>query len=424
MGIPSRSTQEYRDDPDAVSLHTTPDDYNYDDAPEIAGLPPSYADSEGTGVAPAAPPIRHLPPPPNDFKRMDHDNLFQMTRGKPKVWETQEVMESRCDTDAGFLEERVHQFSRVPPSPLVYIYGSHKETVRDGDKKKVNEVCDFRIVLNLQQYLWATENGGRFLYPGEDGLVEAPTSMRLSTVLNGEKTYRGSFIKKRAPGFKQDIEVGAESPSLREWCHRYCASPSKLRIFRVQHNVLGLDEAYLQNRLGGLIRGTGYHGKINITFPIEDKNIDIYTSNRINEWRLKTWVCWIFYLTFLWIFTWPYLFFATKRYAVVKADWLFSSVDENGTKKYATISEEEWFERWHVGIRRLALDKYQGAAAYAHLQGVIDRPADPPMPGRIATGHAGVDNAVGLLQQGFRVASVLSRGDPMGALQNGWGYDN
>lgn len=44
------STSRYRDDPeegDAVSLHTTPDDYDYDDAPEL----PSYSDSEAAASA-------------------------------------------------------------------------------------------------------------------------------------------------------------------------------------------------------------------------------------------------------------------------------------------------------------------------------------------------------------------------------------
>lgn len=301
----------------------------------------------------------------------------------------------------------------------IYIIGSHKETTRNSDgKKEVKDKQDFRIVISMQDYLWQGDFNAVFL-----GTV--PREMRLSTVSNGEKTYRGSFMKKRAPGFKQDIEVGEEAPSLKEWCHRYCASAWKMRVFRIRRTVLGFDETYMKSRLEGLIRSTEYRGHINITFPVEDKYVDIYTSTRINEWRLKKWVCWIFYLTFLWIFTWPYLYFATKWYSVVKAEWIFSEVTPAGTKKYATISEEEWFRRWHVGIRRLVLDRFVGEAEYEQLQGVIARPADPPIPGTIATGNTNVDNAVGLLQTGFRVARVLSGGDRLGsALQTGWGYDN
>jgi len=188
--------------------------------------------------------------------------------------------------------------------------------------------------------------------------------------------------------------------------------------------VTGFDEEYLKKRIEGLIRSTNYRGRISITFPVENKNIDIYTSNRINEWRLKMWVRWIFFLSFLWIFSWPYLFFATKRYAVVRAEWPWSTVDGRGNKHYTTISEEQWFERWHVGIRRLVLDGFQGEASDEILAGVIARPEDPPVPGTIRTGHEGVDSAVNLLTQGFQVARAISRGDNLGrGIQGGWGYD-
>jgi hypothetical protein len=248
--------------------------------------------------------------------------------------------------------------------------------------------------------------------------------MNLVTVENGEKTHRGTLWKQRAPGFKQDVEVGSPRPELKEWCHRYCASPRLLRIFRLRRVVTGLDDEFLKNRIEGLVRSTNYRGHISITFPVEDKNVDIYTTNFVNKWRLKTWVCWVFYLTFLWIFTWPYLYFATKRYAVVRAEWPFSMSDAYGNKTYTTVSEEQWFERWHVGIRRLVLDRFEGEASEEMLSGVIARPQDPPMPGNIRTGHEGVDNAVGLLTQGFQVARAISSGNIGGSVQSGWGYDN
>jgi hypothetical protein len=409
MGKPIRATEEYRDDPDAVSLHTTPDGYNYDDAPEISGFPPSYENIEGASSA-IAPNVAHTPSEHVvSWTRKDHNNGVALSGGVPQVCETHDLMNTRHDTDPDFLEAEIRAFARVPPFPLIYIMGSHKETTKRGDKTETRNVTDFRIVLNLRQYLvqghWETDT-------------------QLVTATNGENTYRGSFMKKRAPGFKQNIEVGSPEPTLREWCHRYCASSSSLRIFRLERQVLGLDETYLRNKLDGLIRSTNYRGRLSITFPIEARNIDMYTTNRINQWRLKKWICWIFYLTFLWIFTWPYLFFATKRYAVVKAQWFFSKVNHNGVKLYASVSEEAWFNHWHVGIRRLVLDKYQGEASYEQLEGVMARPADPPVLGAVNTGHGGIDNAVGILQQGIQVASAISRGDNLGrGFQGGWGYD-
>ncbi|KAF2712200.1 hypothetical protein K504DRAFT_474619 [Pleomassaria siparia CBS 279.74] len=411
MGLPRKTSAPtpYSDDPDAVSLHTTPDDYSYDDAPEITGLPPSYADSEGHSSTAAAPLIRHIPPPST---RTDHNKFAAFSGGKPKVCETQKLMDARYDSDPVYLEEGIRSFAKEAPIPLVYIMGTHKETIKQGDKKETNHITDFRIVLNMQRYL-------------RKGFDDRDISqMRLVTAENAEKTHRGTFMKKRAPGFKQEIEMAKPKPELKEWCHLYCASPSILRIFRLRRVVTGFDEIHLKNRIEGLIRSTNYRGHISITFPIEDRNVDIYTTTRINQWRLKTWICWIFYLTFMWIFAWPYLFFATKRYSVVKAEWPFSTTDAAGNKRYTTVSEEQWFAKWHVGIRRLALDRFQGEASEEQLEGVMARPADPPMPGTISTGHIGVDNAVGLLNQGFQVASALSRGDSLGrGPQGGWGYD-
>ncbi|KAF2444700.1 hypothetical protein P171DRAFT_431504 [Karstenula rhodostoma CBS 690.94] len=134
-----------------------------------------------------------------------------------------------------------------------------------------------------------------------------------------------------------------------------------------------------------------------------------------------TQVRWVFYLTFLWIFSWPALFFATKRYAVVKAEWPWSTTDSQGIKEYSSISEEQWFEKWHVGIRRLVLDRYQCEASEEVLRGVMARDEDP---GSIRTGHEGVDSTVNLLTQGFQVARALSNGSNLGrGIQGGWGYD-
>lgn len=397
---------EYRDDPDAVSLHTTPDDYTYDDAPEL-NEPPSYADSEADAAP--RPLLQHVSPPTT---RTNH-NLPAFRNGKPQVCTTSTYMDARYDTDPVFLENALRSFASTAPVPLIYIMGTHKETTKRGDKRETRDVTDFRIVLNLSAYL----------HPNFSPIDAS--AMNVVTALNGDKTHRGTIFKQRAPGVTQDIEVGTQEPTLTEWCHRFCASTSALRIFRLKRAITGFDQTYLSTRLEGLLRSTNYRGHISITFPIEDENVEIYTSHRVNNWRNTKWICWAFYLTFLWIITWPILFFCTKRYSVVRAEWPFS-VSSNGRKIYTTVSEEQYFDRWSVAVKRLALDRYQGEASEEMMRGVAERPADPPMPGTINTGHAGVDNAVGLLSQGFQVARALSSGSGRGltqSVQGGWGYD-
>lgn len=423
MGRPTHNPPSYSDDPDAVSLHTTPDDYAYTDLPEPSILPPSYTDSEASNnVSAPQIPIRHVAPPTT---RTDH-NRPSFKNGKPSVVETVNVMESAYDIDPTQLEEAVKSYANIAPVPLVYIMGTHKETVKKNDKRETQEVTDFRIVLNLRRYI-------------HPNFEESNTgNMSLTTVSNSEKTHRGTILKQRAPGAKQDIEISsAPPPTLKEWCHRYCASSRSLRIFRLRREVTGFDRNYVKNRLEGLIRSTNYRGNIIITFPVEEKNIDIYSRTRINALRLKTWVCWLFYLTFLWIFSWPFLFFATKRYAVVRAEWPFSTVNEAGNKWYTTISEEQWLETWQVAIRRLALDRFQGEASEEMMRGVMARPEDPRMPGSLPeTGHAGVDGALGMLSEGVRVARAISGNRGLnvsfgganvslgaGDARGGWGYD-
>ncbi|KAH8726591.1 hypothetical protein GQ44DRAFT_705197 [Phaeosphaeriaceae sp. PMI808] len=407
MGKPTPPIEPYRDDPDAVSLHTTPDEYTYDDAPEISGLPPSYAVSENESTTTLLAPIRHIPPPTT---RTNHDNP-EFRNGKPVVCETLDHIDPRLDEDPLLLEQVIRTYAESSPTPYIYIMGTHKETVKRGDKKEVEHITDFRIVINMKRYLHKD-------YHGHD-----TTSMALLTAENSEKTHRGTITKCRAPGVNQDIEVGTGKPSLAEWCHRYCASPRMLRIFRLQRTVPGFDTTYLKKRLEGVIATACYRGNVSITFPIEDENFDIYTSNFINRWRLKRWVCWIFYLTFLWIFTWPVLFFMTKRYAVVKAEWPFSIADGSGRKTYTTVSEEQWFSKWNVAVKRLVLDRYHGEVSEETMSNYIARSEDPPMPySTVSTGLVGIDNPVGFLTQGVQIARAIQHGGNI--VQGGWGNDS
>lgn len=216
MGKPQPPAAPYRDDPDAVSLHTTPDDYHYDDAPEIEDtLPPSYTDSQSSSSAAEPAPIHHITPTTG---RSDHSAHYKLKMGKVQVPETQTVSNPRYDTDPVVLEEAVRTLAEEAPYPLVYILGTHKETVRNGDKKETKDVTDFRIVMDLRHYL-------------------KRSAMTLETVENGEKTYRGSILKCQAPGQQQAIEVGNTRPGLKEWCHLYCASPRMLRRFRLRRVV-------------------------------------------------------------------------------------------------------------------------------------------------------------------------------------------
>jgi hypothetical protein len=178
----------------------------------------------------------------------------------------------------------------------------------------------------------------------------------------------------------------------------------------VTREVTGLDKRYLTDSLKSLIHTTNYRGHTRITFPVENRVVEVYSSNRINSWRMTTWICMLFYISMLWLFTWPYLFFATKRWAVVKVDWPFSRITESGERCFTTISENQLFEKWAKTVEKAVLTKQQGTLTEEDLH----RPDQPQEAFR--SGHDGVDRAVNFLGAGITAFNEVNR-------QLGWGGD-
>ncbi|KAF5024478.1 hypothetical protein F66182_3418 [Fusarium sp. NRRL 66182] len=430
------SSSHYRDDPDALSLHTTTGDAFTDsvadDVLDMGSPPPAYDDAaaaESSVFAVGA----HVEA--RNLAHREEGNYFTGTTAPEShitstsrrignkrtriANEVNRLQDQRSDADPGFLEDWIRLMAQLPPSPYIHIVGTHKETKRDKDGKSTREeVTDFRIMVSLQNYLW----------PGFN--PNGPNEMSLTTAESGEKTYRGTVFKKRAPGAKGDIEVGHSKPDLREWCHRYCAKAKATRVFRLSRTVTGMDEELLRSRLAGLIRSANYKGKIAIEFPVADRAVDIYSSSRLNTWRLTTWIQWLFYLTFLWIFSWPLLFFTTKRYDVVRAEWPFSQVDAQGRKRYTTVSEEQWINRYGAAVKQLCLDRYEGLAGDSLLNQVLERTETHENGNTSVHGRALVGAASAVLQgDGFNaVSSVSSVSSVMRFMggsndQVGWGFD-
>ncbi|KAF4341185.1 hypothetical protein FBEOM_4903 [Fusarium beomiforme] len=428
MGSPP-SAKPYQDDPDAMSLHTTVGEPSYahmeDDVVDEDGPPPpAYHDSpiiESNAPTTAA----------NNNTAIEEQRLqtgvtqpeshmaFTANRiGQKRTRignEVNSLQDPRSDADPIFLENWIRVMATFPPSPYINIAGTHKETKRDSDgKSKREEVTDFRIMVNLQNYL----------YP--NFITSAIGYSTLKTVESAEKTYRGTVFKKRQDGVKSDIEVGHEKPTLKEWCHRYCAKAAGTKVFRLTRTVTGMDEALFRDRLTSYIRSTNYKGNLAIEFPVADRAVDIYSSNRLNTWRLTTWICWIFYLTFLWILSWPILFFITKRYQVVSAEWPFSRTDANGQKSYTTVSEQQWVDMYGPAIKQLCLDRYEGLAGDSLLNQVLEREqtnaGGEQIDTRAAMGVAaaafqgGRFNAANGVRSLMRIAGGASD-------QIGWGFD-
>ncbi|SMY29714.1 unnamed protein product [Zymoseptoria tritici ST99CH_1A5] len=404
---------------DDVSMHTTRSDYNYDDP---FGLP-SYNDSVAASSSAhhrASPPADEYaviaPPKPasegwHTRKSRNQDCSQQVRIGA----ETSLRMDERLVHPAQ-LYDYVNDYLRlIKPQPMVRVQGWHWQTrQRVGkreNKTQQERVYDFDVVLSMHNFLPSSTDRD-----AADDVWWVPHSVE-----NSDKAHRGSWRKTRAKGSTQHIEVGEDrKPELLDWCEDFCSNTSALKIFRVSRNVTGLDTDAIQEMIVPLVRQTHYRGHINITFPIADKNVDIYSPHWINRARM-TWVRWIFYLTFLWIFTWPVLLFTTKRWGVYKVDWRVSHeyVESDGTrrKRYATISEHEWVRRHANLIKSLVLDKFHGDATTFPTD-VDEADAQRRRISMPRAGNGSLDSALSFIQGGVGAWGALN-----GRGGDGWGAD-
>lgn len=175
-----------------------------------------------------------------------------------------------------------------------------------------------------------------------------------------------------------------------------------------------------------LVRSTHYHGNLDISFPVEDKYIDIYNPNWINNARIS-WVRYLFYFTFLWIITWPVLLVMTKWWAVYFVRWTWARCEQDDEEQRAlrvcaSISEEEWARQHANLIKSLVLEKYQGDATHFPTD-VPDARVEQNMRGRMpSTSNSSMDAAGNFVQGSvglWNAAQGRGNGDP-----RAWGADS
>jgi hypothetical protein len=369
-------------DGDSFSLHSQRDPFLDTDAPEINDddLPPLYEESEVEAA----------------LLRRDHvpeDSMALKPYRQDSINGTAYFMNRRLDDEPEMLASQIKSWAKSPPRQFVRISGTHQETVDNVGKKERKRVIDFDVSVDLTPYLYSNA-----------ATRTAWTELR--TVENEEKVRRGTILRKRAPGAKQHVELGNTKPTLAEWCHRYCASHSGLKAFVFQRKVIGLDQEHLKERLEGLVGSTSYRGDVDISFPVKDDTCVVYNDCRTNAWRLTPWIIWLSMFTLMFIFTWPYLFFRTKRFEVAVAEWAFSRPAANGTRRFVTISEDQWYNMWGRAIHKAVMEKRQGTLDQQDLLA-----SDVPDP---AFDDPAVEGAAGVLRAGVRAMNEVNR-------QLGWG---
>ncbi|PHH71764.1 hypothetical protein CDD80_5007 [Ophiocordyceps camponoti-rufipedis] len=361
------SSAPYRDDPAA----TDNDDDDDDELPPLYSEHDEYHD-EGPLVDPLVPP--GTGPLVSPF---GHDSEGAVAY----------YMDRRLDSDPVFLADHIRRLAVVPPRPSVRLRGTHRQRRRRaGDNSHVtggdDVVVDFDIRIELTHLLYAD--------------IRRQQAWRaLVTAGNFEKVRRGTVFPDRAPGFGGapggDVERDGV-PGLEQWCHRFCASPARLRCFSLERRIVGWDWDLLRRRLEGLVRASNYRGHAVVSFPIGNAQADIYSDCRPNRWRLTGWIRFIFYASLLFLITWPWLFLRTRRWETVAAEWYVSMpTSVPGRRQYAAgVSEERWYALWAPAIQRAMLDRRDGLLD----QGDLER-------ARSEVAGAGVGAAMGVVDRSF-----------------------
>ncbi|RDL32661.1 Uncharacterized protein BP5553_09117 [Venustampulla echinocandica] len=328
-------------------------------------------------------------------------------------------------TDAETLRQMVYEQASYPPTYYMELTGTHIETTYRGGNglppssnhrrssqssansgtKSENTITDFFIRINITHLLTPGPNvGGELLLLADD-----------------QKGYRGGCIKRCTPSIgSSDIEN--QHDELKAWCDKYVADPSRLKSFTLTRQVINHDTEKLDSLLRSLVASTNYRGKVSIHFPIAHGSVTVYSPGILNKWRMTTWIRWFFYLTFLWIFSWLFLFIGTARYETVMVVFPYADISpEEGNmgfpRRSTVMSETTWFDLWKQAIRRGVLGRLNCG------QGEINdeyRLATEEVAARGA-GHGGAaivypDGVEGLFGVGTQFAGQWQE-------RESWGYD-
>ncbi|EFY86623.1 hypothetical protein J3459_009790 [Metarhizium acridum] len=345
---PSRLTEPYA----SITPHPPPPHRYFDEDPtELANddLPPLYSDHEEFNADSCTPFDPLLP-------RVPHGDIFEAVHPFRHDETCAYFLDPRLDRDPDFLADHIYKLAQLPPRPFVKIVGTHTE--KSGDKsRETRTVTDFDIEIELTHLLYSD-------------IRSAQAWRSVKTAGNFEKVRRGTVFATRAPGFGGTGPVPEEgTPELREWCRRYCASGASLKCFTMERRVEGYDWDTLRRRLEGLVGATNYRGHVQIEFPVRHSLVRVYNDCRANRWRLTPWIAKVFVFTLAFVLAWPLLFFSTRRWETVTAEWRMSEAAAvPGRRRYVSLSEEAWYAAWAATIQAAMLERRRGLLDQGDLE--------------------------------------------------------
>ena len=205
---PHRDTANFDDaasTSSAMSLHSNiaPADADVD----IDSAPPPYSDNESapliTGAAPSS-------EPPADLDSKVEHWVSENWKGSSYT-----RLSPTLTTDPHALEKYIRWEAQQQPRAYIRVSGHHMETHKNRDNgSKTERVEDFEFKADVKD-TFGHNPDGEWNY--------------MQTASNFDKTYRGTLLKTRPKKRRTDHENAPSRPSLKEWCHLFCASSAPLK---------------------------------------------------------------------------------------------------------------------------------------------------------------------------------------------------
>ncbi|KAL8671510.1 MAG: hypothetical protein Q9168_003979 [Polycauliona sp. 1 TL-2023] len=118
---------------------------------------------------------------------------------------TDTYISKTLSSDPAICQAFIESRAQLEILPAVRLVGTHTETKRRDKKDETTHVTDFDITVPL-------------------GSLFTRAWARTKIVENHQKAYRGGIWRQLDPRVKAHAEAAATTPSLQEWCHRFCAS--------------------------------------------------------------------------------------------------------------------------------------------------------------------------------------------------------
>lgn len=289
------------------------------------------------------PPYQDDPDRSSEFNRFEHIQTEPYLSPPDPAFSTRNFAASEVYTcfakysnNADALHSLINEQTLYPPTYYVQIHGKHNETRQESDSKESQkEVTDFYFRINITHLLGPLGSG------------------EIQFLSDDKRGYRGT----RYPSLNPKLNDWESRDALFEWCQKYVSDPAKIKSFTFSREIRNHDTQKLYRLIRSAIVETRYRGQVFITFPVTNSKLIVYSPGKINEWRTKTWVRWIFYTTFLWVLAWPTLIFLTSRYETVKCIFYYANKsDSSDLNRICKLqSEDNWFLSWKQTIKRAAL---------------------------------------------------------------------